>query len=129
MQIQEAFNAAGPAFFHNNLYVHGQIVGSGAFSLPYAAKTGAYTVTESDYAINVTSGTFTVALPTAVGISGRIYVIKNSGTGTVTVDASGTQTIDGSLTAVLYSRYSAVTIQSNGVNWVVIGVISPVALV
>lgn len=131
MDVLESLNVGGPAFFRNRVYAYGGIDGAGGgggISLPYVAKTGAYTLTDADYAVNVTSGTFTLTLPTAVGIAGRIYVIKNSGTGTVTVDANGSETIDGALTAALLSRYSSITIQSDGSNWIIIAAISPVDL-
>lgn len=88
-------------------------------SLPYVAKTSTYTTTLSDYTVNCTSGTFTVNLITAVGNTGKIFVIKNSGVGTITVDANGSQTLDGSTTVTLTTMQS-VTIQSNGANWIII---------
>ena len=72
-----------------------------AVSNPYVAKTGAYTLTNSDYTVDCTSGTYSITLPTAVGITGREYNIKNTGAGTITVDANGTETIDDVLTIVL----------------------------
>jgi hypothetical protein len=87
----------------------------------YIAKTATYTALSTDYTIDCTSGTFTVTLPTAVGISGRIYVVKNSGTGSITVDANASETIDGALTYILGTQYKYVIIQSTGAAWVVIG--------
>lgn len=88
---------------------------------PYVAKTTTYTITDSDYLINCTSGTFTVTLPTAVGIVGKTYIIKNSGTGTITLDGNGTETIDGALTFTL-TQYVSVTVVSNGANWIITAV-------
>lgn len=87
----------------------------------YTAKTSAYTITVDDHTINCTSGTFTVTLPTAVGITGQIFIIKNSGAGVITVDGFSTQTIDGSATYTLSTQYKYVTVQSNGANWLTIG--------
>ena len=131
MNIFEDINVGGPAFFRNNVYVYGGIegAGGGGISLPYSAKTGAYTVTANDYVIHATTGTFTVTLPTAAGIAGKIYIIKNTGSGTVTVDGAGSETLDGVTTIRLLTGNSCITIQSNGTNWVVIGVISPVQMV
>jgi hypothetical protein len=70
--------------------------------------------------IDCTSNSFTVNLPTAVGISGKIYQIKNSGSGTITVDGNGSQTIDGSLTKSLAPN-DVIQISSNGANWLVTG--------
>ena len=128
MKINDSLDVGGPAFFRNVAYFYGGVVNSGGESGSYAAKTGAYTIGEGDNVIDCTSGTFTVTLPTAVGIAGRKYVIKNSGTGTITVDGSGSETLDGATTAVLRPGKSCITIQSNGTNWIIIGVISPVSL-
>jgi len=69
----------------------------GGITLPYVEVISTYNVTDNDYLIDATSGSFTVNLPSAVGIGGKIYQIKNSGSGVITVDANGSQTIDGQL--------------------------------
>ena len=88
------------------------------------AKTAAYTATDRDQTIlcNAGSGAFTVTLPAAQGISGRIYRIKktDSGGNAVTVDGNASETIDGATTNVLSSQYDVVEIQADGVNWHVI---------
>lgn len=84
----------------------------------YVAKTGNYTVTAADFLIDCT-GTFTVTLLTAASIAGREFEIKNSGTGTITVDANSTETIDGDLTKTLV-QYDAMKIMSNGTNWIIV---------
>jgi len=56
------------------------IISLGGITFPYAAVAGTYTIGQDDYFIDCTSGTFNVTLPTAVGIAGKIYVVKNSGT-------------------------------------------------
>ena len=91
----------------------------GAIELPYVAKTATYVITAADYTINCTANTFTVTLPTAVGCAGRIYNIKNSGTGVITVDANGTETIDGELTQTL-NQYDNMQIQSTNTNWIIL---------
>lgn len=84
---------------------------------PYVAKTATYTVTSTDFLINCTSGTFTVNLVTAVGIGGRIYIIKNSGAGTITVDAFGAELIDGALTATVAAGAS-LRLMSTNAGWI-----------
>ena len=84
-----------------------------------SVSSGPYSAAISDGVILVT-GTFTIDLPTAIGNTGRYLVIKNIGTGTITVDASGTQTIDGALTYTLTLQYEVVTIVSDGSNWHII---------
>ena len=70
--------------------------------------------------INCTGNTFTVNLPTAVGIQGTTYTLVNSGIGVITLDANGTETINGSLTIVLSKQYISRTVQSDGSNWIII---------
>lgn len=73
----------------------------------------------ADSLLEVTSGTITVTLPTAVGIQGTSFIVKNSGAGTVTLATTGGQTIDGASTQSL-SQYTALQVVSNGTNWIII---------
>lgn len=93
---------------------------AGSVSLSYVAKTTTYSITATDYVIDCISGTFTATLPTAVSITGRIYVIKNSGAGTITLATTSSQTIDGSTTKTLNTQYATMTVQSNGSNWIIL---------
>lgn len=86
---------------------------------PYLAKSANYTMVDADYLVECTANTFTISLPTAVGIVGKEYVIKNSGTGTITVDPAGSETIDGDATKELV-QYDAMKIMSNGTNWIIV---------
>lgn len=92
---------------------------STSFSLPYVAKVATYTASAVDYTIDCTAGTFTINLPTAVGITGRVYVIKNSGVGTITVDPAGAELIDGLATQAIVSG-AALMVQSTGTGWIII---------
>lgn len=85
-------------------------------ALPHNAQSGAYAITASDGIVNC-NGTFTATLPTASGVSGRLYIVKNSGAGVVTLACSGGQTIDGSATAVLAAAAS-IMVASDGANWI-----------
>ena len=96
------------------------IISLGGVTFPYVAVTGTYTVSADDYAVDCTSGTFTVTLPSAVGITGKIYVIKNSGAGVISVAATGGQLIDGSSPKTL-NQYDSLYIQSTGAGWVIDG--------
>lgn len=93
---------------------------NGSFATPYLARTTTTSVAATDGTINCTSGTFNVTLPTAVGITGRQYTIKNSGTGSITVATTSAQTIDGTTTQVLSIQYQSITVQSNGANWIIL---------
>lgn len=93
-------------------------------SLAYVAKTAAYTATSTDYTIagNASTAAFSVTLPTSVGITGKVYVVKkvDSSANAVTVATTSAQTIDGAASKVLSIQYDAVTVQSDGANWLII---------
>lgn len=92
---------------------------AGSLALAYVAKTANYTATASDYCIDCTSGSFNITLPTAIAITGRTYIIKNSGTGSITISTTNAQTIDGVTTKTLNTQYSRVQVTSTGANWIV----------
>lgn len=105
----------------------GTYIAGGGLILPYAAKTGTYAILTTDYLINCTSGTFTVTLPTAVGVTGRSYEIVNSGSGTITIATTSSQTfvnINATPTTLTLGAVAAAAIvdyqvTSNGANWIV----------
>jgi len=84
-------------------------------------KTSTYTATDDDDVIlcDATSGVFTIDLPTAVGRSGKSYVIKkiDSTANAITVDGDSGETIDGATTSSLSSQWDYLTIVSDGTNW------------
>lgn len=91
----------------------------------YVAKTANYTATVTDYTIDCTANSFTVTLPTAgasvTGVpAGRVYVIKNSGAGTITIATTSSQTIDGT-TPPTIAAGGILVVQSTGSNWIIIG--------
>lgn len=77
------------------------------------------TLGATNHIVNCVSSTFTVTLPTAVGIEGREYIIKNSGAGVITLEGDGTETIDGALNLTLATKV-CYTVISDGANWVII---------
>lgn len=85
----------------------------------YIEKSANYTILTTDYTVNCTANTFTITLPTAVGSQGRIYNIKNSGTGIITIATTSSQTIDGITTQTL-NQYDSIAVQSDGTNWIII---------
>lgn len=99
-----------------------QIIGS--FALPIRTVTANTTATATDHTIlgDTTSAAFQLTLPTAVGITGRMYTLKrtNSGANNLTVGTTSSQTIDGSTTYVMTTQYKYITVQSDGANWVII---------
>jgi len=59
-----------------------------------------------------------IKLPTAASCEGRVYVIKNFGTGMVSILPYGSETIDGGNDQLrIEGKMYAVTIASTGVNW------------
>jgi hypothetical protein len=114
-----AIKAIGDSLFDGAVEIEENLTLNSSLNLNYTAVTATYTVLDTDHTINCTANTFTVTLPTAVDIQGRIYNIKNSGTGTITVDGDGTETIDGALTQTL-SQYDGITVQSTNAGWIII---------
>ncbi len=72
-----------------------------------------------DIIVAVTVTGQTVTLPPAADSHGRITV-KLMVAGTVTVDGSGAETIDGAATIAVTVQYEAVTVISDGTQWLVI---------
>ncbi|MFN9803968.1 MAG: hypothetical protein ACK54Y_09090 [Bacteroidota bacterium] len=113
-------NAPSGSGTFGNLYSNG-IVQMLGVNVKYRNISATYTATTSDdYFINITTGTFTLNLPTAATPYGQVYVIKNSGTGTITVDPNGTQTIDGATTFTMNVQNGSITIIGDGTNWKIV---------
>jgi|GEM_PF-1381417 len=97
---------------------------NGSMSLPVTTKTGTYTATISDYSILCDASTtaFTVNLPAAAAIKGRIYVIKktDSSANNITIDGNSSESIDGNATYLLTAKNKYIMIQSDGTNWQII---------
>ena len=83
-----------------------------------SGNTNAGSNQSTDY-IYFASNTITITLPTAINNTNS-YVIKNVGTGTITINTTSSQTIDGSLTAPIRVQYLSLTIISDGANWNII---------
>jgi hypothetical protein len=92
---------------------------NGVYVSPYVRIDSAYTATTANSTIEISGGTFTLTLHTAVGNSGITIYIKNSGSGIVTVDAHISETIDGQLTRTL-GKFEDLFLQSNGNNWIIL---------
>lgn len=92
--------------------------------LAVASKTANYTAASTDSVIkcDATSGTFTITLPTASGITGRVYYIKKMDTSAnaVTIDPNSTETIDGATTYDITDQYHTIPIVSDGTNWIIL---------
>jgi len=107
-----ATNGFGTSTPNSLVHVNGSWAGA------YVAKTANYTATISDYLINCTSNSFTVTLPTAVGIQGRVYIIKNTGAGTITLATTSGETIDGAAPGSLAAGPTQISIMSTNAGWI-----------
>lgn len=113
-------NTAAPT---NGLGVVGETILTGVRKA-VTARTAAYTATATDHTIrcDATSGAFDITLPTAVGITGRIYVVKktDASANAITVVTTSSQTIDGATNYSLPTQNKFVMLQSDGANWIII---------
>ena len=76
-----------------------------------------YTATDVDYYIGATKKDIDITLP--LGITGKVYVIKNQASGNIKVKASGGQKIDTSSDKTLGTEDSLVVV-FDGTRWNVI---------
>jgi hypothetical protein len=84
---------------------------------PFISVTQSYNISNSDYYIDC-NGTFDVTLPTADKI-GKSFIIKNNGTGIITIKTSSLELID-NLESFILAFYDTLHIQSDGNNWQII---------
>jgi hypothetical protein len=83
--------------------------------------TATYAITAADEII-LANGTFTVTLPTAVGVVGKRYTVKNTGVGTITVARTSSQNIDGAASNLsLSTSKRAVVLVSDNAGWQIVG--------
>lgn len=84
---------------------------------PYIEKSSSYTILSSDYTINCISGTFTVTLLSAVGLTGKDFTIANSGSGIITIATTPSQTFTNVVSnpsTITMSTVGSHTFRSNG---------------
>lgn len=85
-------------------------------------KTGAYSAALGDFVnANVTSASFDVTLPTAVGNSGKPVAVRRTDASGNTLRTIGTggQTINGGASHTIASQFDTYTYVSDGANWMV----------
>jgi hypothetical protein len=75
--------------------------------------------------IDATSSNQTYTLPTAIGITGQIYVIKkiDNSVHTVTIATTSSQTVDGYNSIEFSNQYQTYQVVSNGTNWFIISIL------
>ena len=82
------------------------------------AVSAAYTASENDHIIRCTSGPYTVTIPAASSMQGKMVTVKraDSGTSTLTIQSSSGN-IDGAASTSLTTAYQARTLYSDGTAW------------
>lgn len=96
------------------------ITSTGGIIFPQKTLTTNYTATTADYFLNITGDTLDVTLMSAIGIQGKLLVVKNEGSGIVNVISQLGELID-DRTDVLLTQSNSVQLISDGENWVIIG--------
>jgi hypothetical protein len=80
---------------------------------------GNYIVLITDRIVKVTAQAVTITLPTAVGNSGREFIINNASTGNITVNTTASQLINDQLNQLIPSK-SSMTVYSDGTGYNII---------
>ena len=90
---------------------------------PLSTKITTYAVTPADGTIICTTTAFTVTLPTAVGLSGQKFTIKNANTSAsgnlITMATTSSQTIDGLTPGTILPLVSQTFVSDNSNWWIV----------
>lgn len=93
-------------------------------TLPFVSKNADFTLTDANYTVSfdASGGARTATLPTAVGRTGKIFVVRksDSSANTVIVDPNGAELVNGQATYVLTDQYETVTLQADGAGWIVL---------
>ncbi len=105
--------------YPSNLSILGAIVLDKELNPALTPVTGNTQLTSEDEFVENTSGANTITLPTAIDNTGLTIIIKNTAVQNLTVNTLLSQTIDDELTVTL-TQYDALTIISNGANWLII---------
>ena len=97
----------------------------GSLALNYRTFTTSIAIAATDNTVVYTGTTgVSVTLPTAVGITGRYYWIKNASatvpTPTITLQTTSSQTIDGNATWTIDEPGETIRVVSDGANWNVV---------
>ncbi len=119
VNIVKELDVDGAADFAGDLDVAGTV---NFASVNMAYEMGASTTLDDTHYLYATQNGATVTLPTAVGIEGRVYIIKLiTETSTASVATTSGQLIDGATTYSLTAQYKYVKVQSTGGAWLIIG--------
>lgn len=101
-----------------------QVAGSMSMAIRTVSSSTTISGTDNTVLVNTSGSAVTITLPSAAGISGRIYTIKKIGNGGIdnalTISPAGGATIDGGSSYVIYNDYTFVTLQTDGTAWYII---------
>lgn len=99
-------------------------VTTGPLVAKVVTKTANYTAADECVILcDATSASFTITLPAAAGVTGRVYHIKKiagSDMKVITVDGNSSETIDGQTTQTISSLYDSLMIVCDGSNWYIL---------
>lgn len=89
---------------------------------PVTSQTSTYSITLSDIVVLCSGSAFTVTLPTAVGNTGKLFIIEktdSSFANIITVATTSSQTIGagGGTSTTLNTQGESLTVYSDGSNW------------
>ncbi|HHS50700.1 MAG TPA: hypothetical protein ENN07_06240 [candidate division Zixibacteria bacterium] len=75
------------------------------------------TLLDDTYHTVLAEGTLTISLPPADESEGQIYVIKNIGTSSISIEPDGAELIESAASYKLGTQYYSIKIQSDGTQW------------
>lgn len=89
---------------------------------PYNIRTESttYTAIANDYILATAASSWTLTLPTAIGIAGQVISVKRTdlvANSLITITTTSAQNIDGLSNVYLYTQGEEYTFVSNGSNW------------
>ena len=112
--------AEGVWVFKNAAWVRLAEGTAGALSIRSLSTTQSLLTTDDYVKADVSGGSITLTLPTAIGNSGLIIRVfkSDSSTNSITLDTTASQTINGNSEDFLGTQYQVVSYISDGTNWI-----------
>lgn len=123
--FQDSLNAAKSIMVGATGSANSTVQVEGSLAMAIKTVSSSYSITAGDNTIlaNTSSAAITLTLPTASGITGRIYTIKKIGNGGIDKEliiSPAAGTIDGGSNYTIYNDWTYVTLQTDGSNWYII---------